>query len=77
MRRCKGWHVLAALAVVGLLNSLWSLILPGLASPLAIFMMRQFMEGQPREYEEAAFVDGASDNLLAGPRLAEDQHRDG
>jgi multiple sugar transport system permease protein len=48
------------MAVVGLLNSLWSLILPGLASPLAIFMMRQFMEGQPREYEEAAFVDGAS-----------------
>lgn len=48
------------MAAVGLLDSLWSLILPGLASPLAIFMMRQFMEGQPREYEEAAFIDGAS-----------------
>ncbi len=48
------------MAVAGLLNSLWSLILPGLASPLAIFMMRQFMDSQPREYEEAAFVDGAS-----------------
>jgi len=48
------------MAEAGVLNSLWSLILPGLASPLAIFMMRQFMEGQPRVYEEAAFVDGAS-----------------
>lgn len=48
------------MAAVGLLDSLWSLILPSLASPLAVFMMRQFMEGQPREYEEAAFVDGAS-----------------
>jgi len=48
------------MARVGLLDSLWSLILPGLANPLAIFMMRQFMDGQPREYEEAAFVDGAS-----------------
>jgi multiple sugar transport system permease protein len=48
------------MAAVGLLDSLWSLILPGLASPLAVYMMRQFMESQPREYEEAAFVDGAS-----------------
>jgi multiple sugar transport system permease protein len=48
------------MAKVGLLDNLWSLILPGLANPLAIFMMRQFMDGQPREYEEAAFVDGAS-----------------
>lgn len=48
------------MAAFGLLDSLWSLILPALANPLAIFMMRQFMEGQPREYEEAAFIDGAS-----------------
>jgi multiple sugar transport system permease protein len=48
------------MAAVGLIDSLWALILPSLASPLAVFLMRQFMEGQPREYEEAAFVDGAS-----------------
>ena len=48
------------MAALGLLDSLWSLILPALASPLAVFMLRQFMQGQPREYEEAAFVDGAS-----------------
>jgi len=45
---------------VGLLDSLWALILPAIASPLGVFIMRQFMAGQPREYEEAAFVDGAS-----------------
>ena len=44
----------------GLLDTLWALILPAIASPLGVFMMRQFMAGQPREYEEAAFVDGAS-----------------
>ncbi|MGE4612203.1 MAG: carbohydrate ABC transporter permease [Paracoccaceae bacterium] len=44
----------------GLHNTLWALILPGLANPLAVFMMRSFMEGQSREYEEAAFMDGAS-----------------
>jgi multiple sugar transport system permease protein len=48
------------MAYAGLLDSLWSLILPALANPLAIFMMRQFMDSQPREYEEAAFIDGAS-----------------
>ena len=48
------------MAAAGMLDTLWALILPFMAQPLAIFMMRQFMEGQPREYEEAAFVDGAS-----------------
>jgi multiple sugar transport system permease protein len=48
------------MAAAGLLDSLWSLILPALASPLAVFLMRQFMDSQPREYEEAAFIDGAS-----------------
>ena len=44
----------------GLHNTLWAIILPGLANPLAILMMRSFMQSQSREYEEAAFVDGAS-----------------
>ncbi|MGI9294154.1 MAG: carbohydrate ABC transporter permease [Pseudomonadales bacterium] len=44
----------------GLHNTLWAIILPGLANPLAILMIRSFMESQPREYEEAAFIDGAS-----------------
>lgn len=48
------------MAAVDLINTRWSLILPGLANPLAVFMMREFMHSQPREYEESAFVDGAS-----------------
>lgn len=47
------------MAAVGLYDSIWALILPALANPLAIFMMREFMKSQPREYEESAFVDGA------------------
>ena len=48
------------LAQVGAIDTLWSLILPALANPLAVLMMRQFMLKQPREYEESAFVEGAS-----------------
>lgn len=48
------------MARVGLIDTLWSLILPALANPLAILMLRQFMLKQPREYEESAFVEGAS-----------------
>ena len=46
-------------AYAGILDTLWALILPAVASPLGVFMMRQFMTSQPREYEEAALVDGA------------------
>ncbi|WP_421726073.1 carbohydrate ABC transporter permease [Bauldia sp.] len=48
------------MAAFGIVDSRWALILPGLANPLAVFMMREFMRSQPREYEESAFVDGAS-----------------
>jgi multiple sugar transport system permease protein len=45
---------------VGLLDSRLGLALPAMASPFAVFMMRQFMLGQPRALEEAALIDGAS-----------------
>ena len=48
------------LATLGAIDTLWSLILPALANPLAVLMMKQFMQSQPREYEESAFLDGAS-----------------
>jgi multiple sugar transport system permease protein len=47
-------------ASVHLLDTKWALILPALASSFGIYMMRQFMLGQPRELEEAAMIDGAS-----------------
>lgn len=43
-----------------LLNSFPALILPGLASPFAVFLLVQFFKGIPIELEEAARLDGAS-----------------
>ncbi|MFP4346251.1 MAG: carbohydrate ABC transporter permease [Anaerolineales bacterium] len=43
-----------------LLNTFWSLILPGAVSAAGIFMLTQFFKTIPRELEEAAFIDGAS-----------------
>jgi multiple sugar transport system permease protein len=37
------------------------LILPPLASPIGIFMMRNFIESLPRELENAARLDGCSE----------------
>lgn len=42
-------------------NSYWGLILPGLASPIGIFMMRQFIETLPNDLENAARLDGCSE----------------
>ncbi len=48
------------LSAVGLLDTLWALILPSISASFGVYMISQFMQGQPRELEEAAFVDGAS-----------------
>jgi multiple sugar transport system permease protein len=45
---------------LGLLNSYWALILPALASPLGVVVLRAFISGLPEELEQAARVDGAS-----------------
>jgi multiple sugar transport system permease protein len=37
-----------------------ALIIPGLASPFGVFLIRQFMQTLPRELEEAAAIDGCS-----------------
>jgi multiple sugar transport system permease protein len=45
---------------LGLLNTLPGIMLPSLLmSPFAIFFLRQFFLGLPREVEEAAMMDGA------------------
>jgi len=43
-----------------LLNSLWGVILSGLVGAGAVFIMKQFFESIPREVEEAAMIDGAT-----------------
>ena len=45
---------------LGLLNTYWSLILPGITSAGAIFILTQFLKSIPRDLEEAAVIDGAS-----------------
>lgn len=43
-----------------LINSFFSLIIPGAVSAGGIFMLTQFFKAVPKELEEAAFIDGAS-----------------
>lgn len=45
---------------LGWVNTYQGLILPGLTSAFGTFLLRQAMLGVPREYEEAAFLDGGS-----------------
>lgn len=47
---------------LGLLNSYWAMIIPGVAFliPTGIWLLRSYLEKIPRELEEAAYVDGAS-----------------
>ena len=42
------------------INTYQALILPGIVSAFGTFLVRQAMLGIPREYEEAAFLDGAN-----------------
>jgi ABC-type glycerol-3-phosphate transport system permease component len=44
-----------------LTNTYWGLILPALANPIGIFMMRQFIESLPSDLEKAARLDGCSE----------------
>lgn len=63
---------------IGLTNTLWALILPGIFSAFGIFLLRQHFLSLPRELEEAAKLDGAGQVRtffqvmlpLSGPALA-------
>jgi multiple sugar transport system permease protein len=65
-------------ANIGLIDSLPGLILPFLAAPFGVFLMRQFFLGLPRDLLDAGRVDGAGELRifariflpLAGPALA-------
>lgn len=46
---------------LGLMNSLWALILPGLTNPWSLFVVRSFYRSIPVSLEEAAYIDGAND----------------
>jgi ABC-type glycerol-3-phosphate transport system permease component len=46
---------------LGLVDSLWSLILPAFAFSLGLYLMKNFMEQIPMTYIESAYMDGASE----------------
>jgi multiple sugar transport system permease protein len=43
-----------------LINTFWSLIVPGAVSAGSIFLLTQFFKSVPRDLEEAALIDGAN-----------------
>ena len=63
---------------LGLLNSLWALILPGALPVYNMVILMNFIRGLPEEIEEAALIDGANpivclvtrDLVLLAPSLA-------
>ena len=46
---------------LGLLDTPWSLILPGMLSTYNMIILKSFFSALPKELEEAAFIDGAND----------------
>jgi len=44
---------------LGLMNTIWALILPGALSVWNVILMMNFFRGLPKELEEAAYLDGA------------------
>lgn len=49
---------------LGLYNSHWALIIPGLVSTYNIIVMRTSIMGIPKSLEESAFIDGANDFIV-------------
>jgi multiple sugar transport system permease protein len=45
---------------LGLVNTYQGVILPQIASPIAVFILKQFFDGLPKELAEAAVMDGCS-----------------
>jgi ABC-type glycerol-3-phosphate transport system permease component len=46
---------------LGMIDSLWALIVPAMVDAYGIFMMKQFIESMPGELMDAARIDGASE----------------
>ena len=46
---------------LGWVDTYWAIIIPAFASPIGLFLMKQFMEGLPTSLIEAAKIDGANE----------------
>ncbi len=49
---------------IGLHDSLWAIILPFMVDGFNIFLIRQYIQGLPKELEDAARADGASEIMV-------------
>jgi len=49
---------------LGWIDTYWAIIIPAFASPMGLFLMKQFMEGLPTSLIEAAKIDGASEWMV-------------
>jgi alpha-1,4-digalacturonate transport system permease protein len=53
--------VFLVMAHLGLVNTLWGLIIPPAATPTGVFLLRQYMLTIPDELIQAARIDGAGE----------------
>ncbi|WP_083441151.1 carbohydrate ABC transporter permease [Nitriliruptor alkaliphilus] len=53
--------VYQVVASLGLVNTLWGMIIPAAATPTGVFLLRQYMLSLPDELIEAARIDGAGE----------------
>lgn len=49
---------------LGMIDSIWSHVLPLLAYPVSLFLVKQFVEQVPDALIEAAYIDGATDMTI-------------
>lgn len=49
------------LSKLGMINTYWALVLPYIATPMGLFLMKQFMEGLSTSLLEAARIDGMNE----------------
>ncbi len=49
---------------LGMYNTIWALVIPGAIATWNLIIMRTFFQALPDEFEESAYLDGATDILI-------------